>query len=333
MTGRLAASFVRSLVCVVLTSAALAAWPAGVARAHGDVHPRIDQLTAQIAAAQGDAALLAARGRLYALDEDWAAAAADFDAALQRDPATPDAERALADALLHMGQERRALALLDAVVARHAERGADRQDARELADAHRLRARAHARLGEREAALADFDRTVALEREPSPRDYLERARLLAGRDEDADLALAGLEEGVTRLGPIVTLVELAVELETSRNRWAAALSWIDRLPPAARDAPRWRGQRAACLRRLGQRTEALAEIDRALLAIDALPPSRRDSEATQAQRADLARERASLAAEGGNMLPWPLFTAVAVACAYFVYARRQKKIGRRDAEA
>jgi tetratricopeptide (TPR) repeat protein len=96
------------------------------------------------------------------------------------------------------------------------------------ADALIVRGRAHAKLGDAKAAAADFTR--AIEARPLPDLYVERARTIAQlRPLGAESALRGLDQGITRLGPIVTLELEAIELELQLKRFDAALARLDRL--------------------------------------------------------------------------------------------------------
>src|SRR2546428_756963 len=77
-----------------------------------------------------------------------------------------------------------------------------------------LPARVLTRLGQHVAAAADFTRAIAHEPDPLPEHYLERAQALAAEGEGhLDEALGGLDEGIQKLGPLVVLELLAIDLE------------------------------------------------------------------------------------------------------------------------
>jgi predicted Zn-dependent protease len=261
---------------------ALALSPAS-ASAHGSVHERIEAIGEELARRPGDASLLVERGDLWVLDGSHALAARDFEAAQAIDPALPDLERKLANALLQAGEPSRALPHLDALLAREPDH----------ADGLLVRARVQAALGRREAADRDYERAIALSSPPSPRLYRERAQL-AREGGDPETAIQTLEAGIARLGPIAALIELAGEIERERGRHEAALGHLARLPPALGESPRWRLERAEILRALERREDARREVEGALAALDGLPPSRRDAPANLALRTQLIALRQTL---------------------------------------
>ncbi len=236
-------------------------------------------MDAVLRAAPDDAAAWAERGALFAVDDDWASAVRDFERAKELDPELPELDHKLANALLHVGEPQRALELLDDFIVEQPEH----------ADAHLVRGRARAALGDHAGADADVARSILLTRDPAPRVYLERAAILAawGPDHDDD-ALAALRAGVERLGPLVTLVERAIAIEEARGRTTEALAWLARLPEAVRAAPQWRAERARLLLRTGRHAEAEPEIEAARAAIAALPASRRETEAMRELDARIA---------------------------------------------
>lgn len=301
----------RAVLCL-----ALAALP-GVARAHGDVHHRIEVLDRELADHPNDAALLVERGALYATDEDWPRAVRDFEQARELDPAQAGLDERLANALLQVGEPERAAALLDDLV--------DREP--RSAEAHLLRARTHARVGRFQDADADFAEAIALAPKPSPRMYLDRVDVVLEQGPSrADSAIAVLESAFERLGPLIGFVERATEIEAARGRPDEALAWIERLPEAARTAPDWRLRRATILEAKGSRAEAAREVEAGLAAIDALPASRRDTEALQALRAELLVVQSRLAPEGperhGHWLWVSSATGALIAAALLLRRRR-----------
>lgn len=252
------------------------------ARAHGDVHGRIDEASRALARSPDDAALLARRGGLFALDEDWARAADDFARARALAPDDPELAHHLANARLRAGEPGRAEALLDELLEREPDH----------ADAFLLRARAREALGRHADAAEDYASSLAFAREPSPGVWLELSIALerGGRLDDA---LAALDAAAARLGPLAVLAERALAL-AGRDRPADARAWIERLPPAVRESPRWRLRRASLLRAEGALPAARAEVRDALAALDALPEARRRAEANVLLRGELEREAAAL---------------------------------------
>jgi len=265
-----------------LAAAALAGWialgPVADARAHSELHDRIEEATAEITRSPGDAELRLKRAELLRRHEDWDAALADYDAAARLAPDHPELAFLRGRALVQAGRPADARAPLAAFAEAHPD------DPR----AHLWHSRALAGAGEIEAAAAAISRTIALLDRPLPELYLERAKLLASLPDGTDRAIASLDEGVERIGPLVSLVEHVADLEATRKRPAAALSWLDRLPDAVRETPKWLARRATHLRALGRVEEADATDCRALERLRALPDARRNAEANRILEAALA---------------------------------------------
>jgi tetratricopeptide (TPR) repeat protein len=148
-----------------------------------------------------------------------------------------------------------------------------------------FRARALAQLGRRQAAAADF--TSALAVRPQPDLYIERAKLLEGPGRGPlEQALRSLDEGLARLGPIVTL-----ELASDRSRAAAeplrrragAVGRHHR--PSTSQRP-WLARRGAILERAERPEQARAAYRAAL-----------DSLTSQSERIQRTRVSVTLAEE------------------------------------
>lgn len=258
--------------------AMVAAWlvPSSRALGHGDVHLRIAELTEEIRQQPESAALYVRRGSLYMLDESWEQALADYDSARQIDPSSPSIDFLRAKVLVELDENERAVALLDAFLT----------DQPGHADGHLVRARANVALGRIDSGVDDYSRAIGLFGRPAPSHYVERARALidAGR---VDEALLGLRQAVADLGPLASLVELAVAEEEKRERYEEALRWADQLSPTLRHSPRWRAIAGNLAERAGQDASAAHEFREGLAAIEALPPARQGTEAMAALRTEL----------------------------------------------
>jgi tetratricopeptide (TPR) repeat protein len=261
-------------IAIVIAMPALAS----VALGHGDVHERIEELTEKIEGEPGNAALYVRRGSLYALDESWEQALADYESASRLDPNLPKIDFLKAKMLVALDQHERGVALLDSFLSGEPQH----------ADGYLVRARAHVAQGHIDAAIDDYTRAIALFKRPAPRYYLERVRVLldAGR---IDEALEGLRQGVADLGPLASLVEVAVKEEEKRGNYEEALRWADLLSPTLRHSPRWRATAGNLASRAGYASQAEHEYREGLAAIEALPPARRGTEAMIRLRTELTR--------------------------------------------
>ncbi len=295
---------------------------ASAASAHGAVHERIDAATRALGERPDDAALLLERGALHVLDENWTQAKLDFEEARGLDPALPGIDLRLATALLQLGEAARVVELLDQVLEREPHN----------ADAHLVRARAHVELDQAPLASADFSRVIELSTTPIPRTYRERASAIASQGPAyVDEAVRSLREGMTRLGPAVTLVEMAIALEVGRGGHDVALALVQLLPEALRLTPMWRVRRAEILAEAGRAAEADEGYRGALEAIDGASPSRRHTKALQQLRAKIvgAREQLTVtrprppADEPSSPRGWLLVLLVLAVGATFIAMRRR----------
>ena len=252
------------------------------ASAHDGLAERIAGVTAQLAGNPASPDLLVRRAELYREARQWTQALADLDRAERVDPTLP------VPALV------RAHVFLDAHNWTAAVDAATRFLARQPgnADALIVRGRAHARVGHARAAAIDFTR--ALEAQPLPDVYSERARAVAGLGRTGlEDALRGLDEGIARLGSIVTLELEAIDLELRLNRYDAALTRLDRVSAQAARKDSWLARRGAVLERAGRLDEARATYGAALDSARSQPERIRQTRASVALiaqlRADIER--------------------------------------------
>jgi tetratricopeptide (TPR) repeat protein len=201
-------------------------WPAS---AHADIVERIMALDREIRVGPPSAALYFKRGELHRLHRDWPAALTDYEQAARLEPWNPAVSYHRGRMWFEAGQPEWARPALDRFIAARPEH----------ADARLARSRVLAVLGERLAAVNDLHWAIALLNPPTPEVYLERARILEAEGEAyIDRALAGLDEGIARLGPLVTLIQYAIELERSQGRYPSALARLDGLPENITSQPR-----------------------------------------------------------------------------------------------
>jgi tetratricopeptide (TPR) repeat protein len=264
-----------------LWSVALLLGPCPRARAHGDLHEQIQALSAQLRAEGDNAVLLHKRGELYRAHRDYAAALADYARAERLDPELAVVQLSRGRALLELGRPAPARAALSAFL-----RGQP-----DHAEALLLRARCQARLAAHAAAELDFERALGALADPLPDLFLERAENLreAGRPEPA---LAVLELGIQRLGPLVTLESAALELELRLAKFDAALARIDAMLAQAPRPEQLLARRAEVLQRAGRREEACAARGQALAALAQLPASKQRLSSTRELQHRLEKARA-----------------------------------------
>ena len=252
--------------------------------AHGPTHRAIEEITTRIDSGEGTAADFLRRGELYRIERDWTLAERDFDRAARLDPRL--LEVAIAKASLHLdqGQFADAKSAIDRFLSRHPDHS----------EALRIRAHALIALGRPLEAARDLDRRIAVDPRPTPDEYVERARLLAGCGERfLSRAVRGLDEGIDRFGPIVTLELCAIELEVKQRKFDSALTRLDAIAPQFDRVEIVLERRGEILAAAGREAEAREAFEAALAAIESEPPERRGTRLTH----DLeARLRATLEA-------------------------------------
>lgn len=242
---------------------------ASLAQAHGDIHVQIHQINPKIKKAPS-AALYVKRGDLYRLDEDYAAALADFQRAEKLDPKLDTIYLGRGRTLFEAGRFKEALPALDHLL----EMKPDHPDGRIL------RARVHAALGESESALRDYDHVVTTVPSPSPDCFLERSFALTKLHRSQD-AVRGLDEGISCLGNLQALQLAALEIEIGLKQYDAALVRIDQAMAPLQRKEQWLTRRGEILQTAGRSEEAKAAYTAALAAIQTLPPTPRRAKPTR----------------------------------------------------
>ena len=261
-------------VCLALVSP--------LARAHEGLHEQIVAITAKIKRDPKNASLYLQRGELHRLHRDWTRAAADYDRAARLQPDLKIVDLARGKMLFESGRLKRARFTLDRFLSQQPDHY----------EGLITRARVLARIGLRGDAIKDF--THALVKSADPDVYIERAQVTAGDEKRIDEALIGLEEGVKRLGPLVTLQLSAIELELRRHKYDAALARIEVVTSQSERKETWLIRRGEILKLAGRQEEARAAFNAALAAIESLPPERRQSRAVTALQ---LRARSALGAQ------------------------------------
>jgi predicted Zn-dependent protease len=284
---------------LALAGAGLLVLAPGTVRAHGDVHADIEALTKQIEKEPGQAPLHLKRGELHRIHGDWDAALADFDTVGVLDPKMPLLDFLRGRALAEAKWCRSAKVFLDRFLSRQPDH----------VEGLVVRARVLVQLGQRLAGVQDYTRAVARTTEPRPELFIERAEALTAEGAaHYQEALQGLDEGLKKLGQLVTLQLAAIDLEVKQKRTDAALA---RLEKAAAQSPRketWLTRRGDILKEGGRPEEARQAYRAALAALDTLPPARRNVPAMEELAKRLRSSLESLMPQAGivpGVVPWP----------------------------
>ena len=245
--------------------------------AHADVHERIAAVDQQIQREPNNAKLYLKRGELHRLHRDWDAALADYHRAAELEPGSGEVLFLRGRMLLEAGQPEKAKRELDQFLE-------SQPDHRE---ALLTRARALASLGEGASAARDYTRVIASLTQPTPEYYLERAKALeASGQAYIEEALGGLDQGIAKLGPLVTLQLYAIDLEVKREHFDAALDRLDVIAPWLRPE-RHLQRRGEVLLRAGKPDEARTSLSEALALLESHPQSRRRTSSSRTLEAHL----------------------------------------------
>ena len=237
------------------------------AHAHEGLHEQIAAITAKIKRDPKNASLYLQRGELHRLHRDWARAAADYDRAERLRPDLKIVDLARGKMFFESGNLQRAKLKLDHFLA--------------LQPAHYegliTRGRVLAKLGARIDAAKDFTQALSLSSAPEPELYLERANV-----QQIDEALRGLDEGINKLGPLVTLQVAAIDLELRRKNYDGALARLEQITAQSPRKESWLIRRGEILKLAGRDEEARTAFNAALTAIESLPPAHRQSRSVSA---------------------------------------------------
>ncbi len=236
---------------------------------HGDVHDRIVALTTQIAQTPSNAALYFQRAELYRVDGDFTNALIDLNQAAKADPSLRRVDFCRGRVLFEAGRPQEAVAPLNKYLASQTEDS----------EAFTTRARVLRKIGNYKSATEDYTRAIQQTRTASPELFIERADSFRGLGKFEE-ALRGLDEGIRKMGPLVTLELPAIDYEVALKRYDAALARIDTVTARLQRKETWLVRRAEILKQAGRGAEARKNYLEALAAIDRLPPSHRSTRAT-----------------------------------------------------
>ena len=262
------------------------------AHAHGDLDLQIIEATKQIQKDPKNPELYVRRGELHRAHVDWDAAQADFDYALTLDPKLAIVDFSKGRTFLEANWPLSAKVTLDRFIGKYPNH----------AEALVTRARALVKLNQRLAAAEDYSRAITNTTEGRPELFLERAQAYAAEGQGhVDDAIKGLDEGVQKLGPLVTLQLYAIDLDTENKRFDAALTRLDSVMAKAPRKETWLERRGNILRQAGRPADARSAYEEALKSMDTLPPMRRNVPAMLDLEKRLRTALQSLPPSGPNL--------------------------------
>ena len=214
---------------------------------HEGKHEQIDAATAAIEAAPEQVALRLARAEIYLQHRELQACADDLDFALTM--ASQDRAIVWLRARLDFAQHDFAAALQQTELFLSTKVGvAERQAALVL------RAKCLTALSKKEPAIAAWSLAIKENTRVLPDWYLQRAAL----QDSLATAIQGLDQGIKRLGPVVSLLLRAAEYEQQSGQTDAAIARIQELADQSPRQETWLKMQGDILLRAG-RTELAAD--------------------------------------------------------------------------
>jgi len=262
--------FARTLRLAALVCAFIFLLPIG--RAHEQAAVKVFMYTQDLKRDPANVDLRLSRGRALAELSRTDEAAADFKRVLELDPS-------LDIALFEMGT------LLDG-----AERYAEALEWFERyahakpdsAGAHLWRGRTLAKLARDADAISAYARSIELSSQPSPEAFSELADIHARDGENGRLrAIETLDDGIKRVGFIITLELRALDFELAGNDTSSALIRLDRIIAKSPRKETYLARKAEILRTAGRSEEARVADIEALHSIEALSHARRSAPAVK----------------------------------------------------
>ena len=256
---------------------------------HGETLIQIGVLTQQIeAGSTNNGSLYLRRGELYREHKDWERAEADYQKALELGLQPAEVNLNRGRLLVDKGDVKSAVAIFDSAI----------NSAPKFGEAYFERGRSWLKLENRDKAIADLQKGLSLLNSPQPEHFKELAQALASTGE-LEQALAILDNGIKKLGPLPLLQSDAIDIELRLSHWKPAVARIDEVLKIIDRKEQWFAQKGEVLLKDNQPNEAKKALMSALKAIDALPPVLKNSPATKDL---LTRIRADLTAAEAQKL-------------------------------
>lgn len=249
-----------------------------ISSAHDDPAKTVSALTQHISEEPDNADLYVRRGDLYRANKNWPKALADFLKATELLDDSSALDGAIGESLLGTGQAQEALPYLNRYLQREPRN----------ASILEVRGKTHTALGNNAAAATDFQAAIKYTTKPQPDIYLKLAAAQTA-EQKYDAALATIESGVNKLGPAISLLDAAIDIEIRQGDYDAALKRIDTLPGKLRETPKWLIRKGDIFRLDQQEAAALQSYQQAQIRFEALPEIRRNLPSGQEIAVQLAQ--------------------------------------------
>jgi tetratricopeptide (TPR) repeat protein len=234
---------------------------------HDELAEQRHKITLQIQRAPNRAELYFQRAELYRADAHWKQAESDYKKAKKLAPDMAATDLGLGLLYLNTRRYNESKEALDRFISHKPDH----------AEARVARGQVLSKLGTRIAAIAEYSKALTLR--PDPEIYIERSKLLVAENRVHE-ALKGLDEGIRRLGPIVTMELFAIDLEIQLKRYDQALRRVDRIADQSERKEAWLARKGEILVQASRKDQARAAYVSALKAIENLPQARKNNRYT-----------------------------------------------------
>lgn len=239
---------------------------------HGDSHEMIQAVTAEIQQKPRDPDLYFRRAELYRRHGDFDLALADYNAVERWSKSVETIDLVKGLLFSEAKWPNTAKSHLDQFLAQHPNH----------AIGLTARAQVFLQLQDREAAVKDFTSAIQASAEPRPELFIQRAEARLGEKRDhIPEALKGLDEGIARLGQVVTLQLYAIDLELRQSQTNAALNRLDALLAKSPRKETWYARKGEILHQASRWNEARDAYSQALEHLKTLPAAKRNVPAMQ----------------------------------------------------
>ena len=245
---------------LVLVGLGLYAIALPLAVAEDDIIEALEAVNRKLVETPRDPGLLVQRSQLYTLKGQYDLAVADLNQADQVG-SLPTLQYEKAKLFLTAGWNETGLEFANRYVASNPN---DYQG-------YLVRARLLSKLDRLSDAANDYFKVMEKNRETPLDVYVEGAKAVSTEDGAyLPQALKMLEQGISRIGPVITLQSAALEAEIRQGSWDAALTRVDKITQQTPRKDTWLAKRGDILVKAGRYDEARKAYQTALEAIEKL---------------------------------------------------------------
>lgn len=238
---------------------------------HGDLSVRISEKSKEIESHPENGLLYLQRGELYLQHEQSDSALVDFQHSLTLKPDTSAVYILLAEAYLNLDQYKKGMAAVDEFL---------KLEPDHLRGIH-TRARLYETVGKLDAAARDFEYVLEKGDNTRPQDYVQLAELLDKLNpKDPTEAISILNQGIEKLGDIISLQIKVYDLEKERRNFKSAHAMLDKMMEPLSRKERLMVEKADLYLLEGNPVEAAQYLVHAENAIAQLPTRLKNIKAT-----------------------------------------------------